>query len=32
MESREFNNIIIEADVRTLLLDFSGYIISGNIY
>ncbi|POO87552.1 hypothetical protein C1H59_05265 [Clostridium sp. 3-3] len=31
IESREVNKVITEADVRTLLSDFSGYVISRNI-
>lgn len=31
IESREVNKVITEADVRVLLSDFSGYVISRNI-
>ena len=31
IESREVSKVITEADVRTLLSDFSGYVISRNI-
>ncbi|ACD53679.1 hypothetical protein HYH38_04250 [Clostridium botulinum] len=31
MESREVSKVITEADVRALLSDFSGYVISRNI-
>ncbi|MEO2737217.1 hypothetical protein [Clostridium butyricum] len=31
IESREVSKVITEADVRALLSDFSGYVISRNI-